>query len=496
MKRFFNFAVKRALCLTLTLFVFTSFAAAGAVKEQQAPIILVHTNDVHGHVAVEPYVKGFVDELRAEKRPTVLISAGDAFNGTPFVALSKGMDVATVMNMTGYEIFTMGNHEQFPEVVFQNIAPELKFPILAANISEDWKKQIPSIQDYVIKRVGRLKIAFIGITTGTSGDEAVAAMERSRQQADREGADIYVGVVHLGVQDPDETIRSTYIADHCPWLTVIIDGHCHTVHPEGLIRNGVLIGETGEYGNNIGVIELDVEGKKVVSRRARIIPIKGHEAESGITPDREVQAFIDSVNARNARYVDEVVFTLPIPLEGTRNPNRRRESYFGDLLTDALRWKTKADVAVFPGPGFRADLPAGPITRGELQTALLGGDTQIATIKLSGQVIYERLELAVSVYPNENNDFLQQSGMKIEFDQNAPPGERIVKVTMSDGSELDRTKTYTYASQLNAFWGLPDVEGLLKTADIADYTLSEVVIEYVNSGVEITGRIDNRTKSN
>jgi 2',3'-cyclic-nucleotide 2'-phosphodiesterase (5'-nucleotidase family) len=162
---------------------------------------------------------------------------------------------------------------------------------------------------------------------------------------------------------------------------------------------------------------------------------------------------------------------------------------------DALRWKTKADVAVFPGPGFRADLPAGPITRGQLQTALYL-DMQVATIKLSGQVIYEMLEKAVSAYPNENNYFVQQSGMKIEFNQNAPVGKRIVKVTMSDGSELDHTKTYTYASKLDSFWNLLSMEDPLKEADVAGYTLCEVFIEYVNSGAEITGQIDNRTKSN
>jgi 5'-nucleotidase/UDP-sugar diphosphatase len=487
------FSRKRVLGFIAVLFMLAPQVMARPSQEQEATITIVHTNDVHSNVAVEPYVKGYVDSLKRENRPVVLVSAGDAFDGTPFATLSKGMDVVTVMNMTGYEVFTMGNHEQFAEVAFQNLAPKLKFPVLAANIGESWRKAIPEIQDYVIKTAGGVDIAFIGITTGTTGDEAVAALERSRRAAEAEGADIFIGLVHLGIKDPDETIRSTYLAERCPWLTALIDGHCHTVLDEGLLHNGVLIGQTGDQGNNIGVMEITVAGKRVIAKTARLIPIKGHETESGITPDTEVQAFIDKANALNAAYLDEVVFTLPIPLEGTRNPNRRVESYFGDLLMDALRWKTKADVAVFPGPGFRANLPQGPITRGQLQTALYL-DLPVCVVEVTGAEMYEMLEQAVSAYPNENNFFVQQSGMRITFDPKAPVGKRILSVTMPDGSPLDRSAVYSYASKSDSLFVLPDWEEKYAVNRVtADYTLCEAFIEYINSGAAVTGKIDNRT---
>jgi 5'-nucleotidase/UDP-sugar diphosphatase len=464
-----------------------------AQPNREQEITIVHTNDVHSHVEVEPYVKGYVDALRKENRPVVLVSAGDAFDGTPFATLSKGMDVATVMNLTGYEVFTLGNHEQFAEVAFQDLAPKLKFPVLAANISEDWKKAVPEIRDYAIKTLGGVKIAFIGITTGVTGDESVAALERSRKAAAAEGADLFIGLVHLGIQDPDETIRSTYLAEHCPWLTALIDGHCHTVLPEGLVSSGVLIAQTGEFGNNIGVITLTMAGKAVIAKTARLIPIKGHEGESGITPDTEVQAFIDKAKALNAAYLDEVVFTLPIPLAGTRDPNRRGESYFGDLLMDALRWKTQADVAVFPGPGFRADLPEGPVTRGQVQTALYL-DMPVCTVTVPGKAILEMLEKAVSAYPQENNAFVQQSGMQIRFKAEAPVGERLVSVTLADGTPLDPEAAYQYATKSDSLWVLPGgEEPYLPAKVLKDYTLCEVLIEYINTGTPVTGVIDHRT---
>jgi 5'-nucleotidase/UDP-sugar diphosphatase len=111
MKKLLN--LKRLLGFIAVLGLLAPQVVAQPNSERQARISVVHTNDVHSNVAVEPYVKGYVDSLRAEKKLVVLVSAGDAFDGTPFATLSKGMDVATVMNMTGYEVFAMGNHEQF-----------------------------------------------------------------------------------------------------------------------------------------------------------------------------------------------------------------------------------------------------------------------------------------------------------------------------------------------------------------------------------------------
>jgi 2',3'-cyclic-nucleotide 2'-phosphodiesterase (5'-nucleotidase family) len=262
-----------------------------------------------------------------------------------------------------------------------------------------------------------------------------------------------------------------------------------------MIRNGVLIAETGEFGNNIGLVELRITDRKVAAKSARLIAIKGREAESGIVPDPDVQAFIDKTNALNSAYLDEVVFDLPIPLAGTRNPNRRTESYFGDLLMDALLWKTGADVAVFPGPGFRADLPAGPITRGQVQTALYL-DMPVCTVEVSGEAIYQMLEQAVSAYPNENNSFVQQAGMRIEFDQTAEAGKRIKNIVLKDGNPLEKSQTYVYASKSDSLWVLPGGEGpYVEKSVIADYTLCELFIEYLKTGIPITGQIDNRTRN-
>jgi 2',3'-cyclic-nucleotide 2'-phosphodiesterase (5'-nucleotidase family) len=157
--------IRKVIALTLALSLLLSATALAVDSGYDGAVTLVYTNDVHSNVAVEPYVKGYVDSLRAQDKDVVLISAGDAFKGTAFAAMTDGLDVATVMNMTGYEIFTMGNHEQMLGIErFKKIIEKVEFPVLAANVSDEWREAIPEIKDYVIKEFGGTKIAFIGIT--------------------------------------------------------------------------------------------------------------------------------------------------------------------------------------------------------------------------------------------------------------------------------------------------------------------------------------------
>ena len=143
------------IALTLILCMCLSVTALAADTGFDGVLTIVHTNDVHGNEAVEPYVKGYVDSLRAAGENVVLISGGDAFKGTSFASMTNGLDVATVMNMVGYEIFTIGNHEQMMGAeLFQKIAEKAEFSILAANMKSEWLEAVPQIQNYVIKEFG------------------------------------------------------------------------------------------------------------------------------------------------------------------------------------------------------------------------------------------------------------------------------------------------------------------------------------------------------
>ena len=484
--------IRLVIALTLVLCMCLSAAALAADTGFDGVLTIVHTNDVHGNEAVEPYVKGYVDSLRAAGGNVLLISAGDAFKGTPFASMTNGLDVATVMNMVGYDMFTIGNHEQMLGTeLFGKIAEKVEFPILAANMKSEWLEAVPQIKDYVIKEFGGTKIAFIGITTPGSGgaltgaDSIIASAERAKTAAEAEGATVFIGVTHLGVKDGNEQIRSTYLAGQCPWLAAIIDAHCHTAHENGLMQGDVLIAETGEYGNNIGVVELTFQAGKVTGKSAKLIPIKGKEEECGITPDAEVQAFIDSVNEKSAAYLSEVVATTPVDLDGAREFSRVKESNFGNVVSDAMRKAGNTDIAFVAGPYIRANIPAGDITREQLMQAMYE-DVDLYSAEVPGQFIIDLMTSGVSNYPAEYNGFIHISGVKVEFSTDL--GNSLVKVTMDDGSPFDPNLIYTCTFRSDNMRYMAGYDSWV----LSD-TICSAMIDYLNSGVvlsrEVAGRI-------
>lgn len=485
--------IRNIIALILALCMVLSTTALAADNGYTGDLTIVFTNDVHSNVAVEPFVKGYADSLKATGKNVVLISAGDAFKGTAFADLTDGQDVATVMNMTGYDIFTMGNHEQMLGTErFKKIADKVTFPVLAANISSEWTKAIPQIKDYVIKEYGGTKIAFIGITYPAFGDTAgaaniISAAERAKAAAQAEGATVFIAITHLGIKDADVTLRSTYLAEKCPWLTTIIDAHCHTAHATGLMQSGVLTAESGEYGNNIGIVALTFKSGAVTGATAKLIAIKGHEKDCGITPDAAIQAFIDGVNAKSAAYLKEVVAKTPVALDGARGFSRTRETNFGNIVTDAMRLAAKTDIAMVTGPYLRVDVPAGNITREQLM-ATLYENVDLCVVKVTGQEIYNIMVAGTALYPKENTVFTHVSGIMVEF--NPALGNSVISIRMPDGSALNLDATYTCAlryENVGAFFpGRAYTIGYGKICDI--------VASYLNSGVVVNRQVAGRIK--
>ena len=94
------------------------------VSDVDEIIAVVHTNDVHGHIDVEPYVKGFADGLKASGDYSLVltVSAGDIYGGGEAVAGSyNGEFIPAIMDPV-YDVIAPGNNDfGSTGVVRQNI---------------------------------------------------------------------------------------------------------------------------------------------------------------------------------------------------------------------------------------------------------------------------------------------------------------------------------------------------------------------------------------
>ena len=101
------------LCMAIALFVSPTAAAEPGAADYDEVIAIVHTNDVHGYIDVEPYVKGLKTQLEesGEYSLVLAVSAGDVYAGGYAAAhMYDGEFIPAVMDKV-YDYMTWGNND-------------------------------------------------------------------------------------------------------------------------------------------------------------------------------------------------------------------------------------------------------------------------------------------------------------------------------------------------------------------------------------------------
>ena len=165
---------------------------------------------------------------------------------------------------------------------------------------------------------------------------------------------------------------------------------------------------------------------------------------SDVPEDAEVKAIIEDYQADLDAQMEVVIGQCASDIAWSSPLVRTQESPLGNLAADALRDYCDADIAIQNGGGIRAGLTAGDVTVGDV-FAMLPFDNKVTLVEVTGQTVWDALENGVDGYPTTNGKFPQVSGIKYTFDGSKPAGERIVSVTMEDGTPLDLDAWYTLA---------------------------------------------------
>ena len=485
----------------------TAPSSAAAPKTTEKDLVLVHTNDVHGRIVEEKgrdkstsvvgdaKLATVIENERAKKdQTTVVLDAGDAFQGLPISNSTKGEARAEILNKMNYDAMAVGNHEfDFGLDEAKKYKQILKFPLLSSNTYVDGARlfEASTIIDKD-KSVKGDEVVVIGVTTPETATkthpknvkgvtfkdpipEVLNVVKEIQAKAKATGDDYktYVVLAHLGVDTttPNEWRGST-LADELsksPLLkgkrVVVIDGHSHTVESKTYGDN-VTYNQTGSYLNNIGKVTL-----KPNSLLGTPSLIKASET-TNVTPNAEVKKLVDQIKAKyDAENAVVVVKNSPVELSGTRENVRVRETNLGNVVADSLYeygqtgFKNKADIAVTNGGGLRETIAKDkPITKGSVIAVLPFGNT-ISQIKVTGQNVLDMFEKSLGsilqvdkagkTVLDENGQpllepsggFLHVSGAKVYYDTNLPSGKRVLRVEVKNHDtgaydKLDLNKTY------------------------------------------------------
>ena len=445
---------------------------------------ILHTNDVHGRIVEEKGVIGdaklaaVIDEERAKNPSTLVVDAGDAFQGLPISNSSKGEERAKILNEIGYDAMAVGNHEfDFGLDEAKKYKEILNFPLLSSNTYINGARlfEASTIVDKDKNVVGD-EFVVIGVTTpetatkthpknvqGVTFTDPISEVNKvideieARATAEGKTYKNYVVLAHLGVDTttPIEWRGSTLAEELSKnsklkgKRVTVIDGHSHTVQSTTYGDN-VTYNQTGSYLNNIG--KITYQANQLLGNPQQI----SAASTKNVVPNAKVAAMVQKIkeqyDAENAKIVRD---NSPVELNGQRENVRVRETNLGNVVADALYeygqtgFSHKTDLAVTNGGGLRETIAKDkPITKGNVIAVLPFGNT-ISQIKVTGQNIADMFAKSLGSILQEKDGktvldengqpllepsggFLQVSGAKVYYDTTLPAEKRVLYIEIKN----------------------------------------------------------------
>ena len=401
--------------------------------------IILHTNDVHGAIdgyAYIPTLREYFYSFGAED--VIVVDAGDFSQGSIYVSTNKGAVAIDMMNAAGYDIVTLGNHEfDYGYAQVMDNLSKAEFTAICANVikDEDGTAILPAYTLWTGSGEEPLKIGFVGIETPETAtkvnpglikeihfatfEDHFAYAQAAVNFVKAEGADIVIGLTHLGVdaESAGNGYRSVDLLANVEGIDFTIDGHSHTVMTAA--ETGEAVQSTGTKFAYIGVVVIDNETKTVEDNFL--------VSTSGLKKDELVAAKAEGIiTAIDAMYAS-VFATTEVELNGAKAPgNRTEETNLGDLITDAMVWSVVKEggieqvepnhvVGITNGGGIRATIAVGDITMKDINTVLPFGNT-VAVIYATGTELLEALEASTFCTPDAVGGYPQTSGIKWTLD--------------------------------------------------------------------------------
>ena len=525
--------MKKLLTALLTVaMLFSSFGTLPVKAEQSDDIVVLYTNDVHTYIdgpISYDVIAAIKAELETQYAHVLLVDAGDHIQGTAYGSMDKGETIIKLMNAAGYDAATLGNHE-FDYGMFgcMQIIDWAEFPYTSCNFYNEAAgvRGENVLDSYVTFECGDEKIAFVGITTpesftkstpayfqnengeyiyGIAGGEDGAALYADVQAAvdaaKADGATKVIALGHLGDDPASQPWTSKETIAHVSGLDAFIDGHSHsTIKGEevaGKDGNKVLLTQTGDYFNQIGMMVIDAEtgaittdfigSEKILDKDGETVLGYNLVSElytgTEVISDAKVKAIVDAWMTEIDTQLGTVIGSTALTFDNYEGENRlvrSQETNTGDFAADALYFLfddmgMDVDLAIMNGGGVRNKAVTGDISYKvckEIHT--FGNVACLQTV--TGQQILDALEWGArsAGTGEECGGFLQVSGVTYKIDTTvADTTSKDEKGVWTAGPETYRVyDVKIYNKETNA-WDALDLTASYNLAGY-NYTLRDL----------------------
>ena len=252
-------------------------------------LTILHTNDTHSHI--EPFSANhtrfanrggisrrarLIEQIRQENQNTLLLDAGDIFQGTPYFNYFGGELEFKLMSMLKYDVATIGNHD-FDNSIdgFYKQLPHAKFDFVSANYNFRNTVLDTHVKPYKILKMNGLKIGIFGLGIELAGLVSKKMYKETRylnpieitqdvtyQLKVKEKCNLIICLSHLGYHYKNEPykVSDLNLAKATKHIDLIIGGHTHTFLPKPTITKNIeeknmLVNQVGAYGVNLGRVD-------------------------------------------------------------------------------------------------------------------------------------------------------------------------------------------------------------------------------------------------
>ena len=464
----------------LPLLLAVLLPAAPPPATQTVTVTVLATTDTHGflypwdYFTRQPAPRGLaaaatlVAQVRRETPHTLLVDCGDTIQGSPLESVHQAAvragetrspdPMMLAMNRMGYDAMVVGNHDL--NFGLENLAAArraARFPWLSANTTG----ASPPFAPYVVKTIGGVKVAVIGVTTaaipqwekpdnvrGLAWLAPEEGVRRALLELEREKPDVVLAAVHGGLdRDPATGERrpgempgenpAWLIAERFPQLAAVVYGHTHR-REEGRRVGPVLLVQPRNWAMDVARVDLTLARENggpwtLTGSSSRLLAVQPD------TPaDPEILEIARPYHEAAERYLDQPVAQSPADLSGARG--RFEDSALVDAIHEVQMHYARAEVSFSALFNPRVRVPRGEVTAREL-AALYVYDNELYAVEGNGRMVREALEnsaryfrtcpepscahgpLVDQAVAGYNYDMAQ--GVEYEIDLTQPEGRRV-----------------------------------------------------------------------
>jgi 5'-nucleotidase / UDP-sugar diphosphatase len=491
-----------AVIVTGTMFLpGTPLAAQGGKKT----FTILHTNDMHsafiGLGPASDYTPFTLNDdqtrggyarlatlvaqrkaMRKDQGPVLVLTAGDYSMGTPFGAATREIGgELQLMSLMGFDAITFGNHEfdLGPDGLGRSISVAAKagrIPAVVASNS-NFSKDDATLADlqrltrdgvirrYVVIDRGGIRFGLFGLLGKealryTSGGAATFpdAIETAKEMVTilrkTEKVDVVICISHGGLEKgKDGTFtdgEDVRVARAVPGIDVVVGGHSHTVLQQAIkVNDRTPVVQAGKYGDYLGELVVTLDGGSLKVDSYRLLPI-----DDSIPGDRAIADEIETLKkgvtkavfASRGYSVDQPLAVAPEDLPNTYT-DIAAGTPLANLVTDAFRHATKADIGFTVNGAMRAGLTRGksgvqtvydvfavaPLGAGVVDTT---AGSALVTGYFTGQELKHLVEFLLVDNPAHPGEFFPRaSGMRFRYDPSRPRFDVVTAIELGD---LDR----------------------------------------------------------